>query len=182
MGLSCNQYVVRGWHFRFKWHLCVISKYGEKKRTLSPLNNFQASANIWTAFSWAKGPEIKTSQCTVLKVNPKCEPDLVLAGCSSQGNQKEDIIDLPSLCPVDVIQRFCAACYGEESTFRSFQSKRKHIPLLPDFQRVKIPPNRDLIRHITLYYSGFAENHYIARYGEPYIYIFLFIFTNNYVG
>lgn len=30
----------------------------KKKKTLSLLNNFQASANMWTELSWAKGPEI----------------------------------------------------------------------------------------------------------------------------
>ena len=30
----------------------------KKKKTLFLLNNFQASVNMWTELSWAKGPEI----------------------------------------------------------------------------------------------------------------------------
>ena len=54
MVLNFNQYGATA--SDYKWHLYVISKC--EKKTLSPLNNFQASANMWTELSWAKGPEI----------------------------------------------------------------------------------------------------------------------------
>lgn len=73
-----------------------------KKITLSFLSNLKTWANIWTALSWVKSQK---SCCTILKVNSGGEPDLVISGCSSQGNQKTDTVILLCLSPEGVSQR-----------------------------------------------------------------------------